>query len=215
MDDRQRQHNKRQVARSRLRQHMRVLGILTALPPPAALTVASGDSGLELASTRAFARWTRIDWAAVPVECEATRSFAAGTQDIKRRGAGGAQQGLGVPSGLSKKERVQWYARHSRSGANAVGSSVTDEVLVHNDCSGVADAPTTAAAVDPDVLAALDSAAAAAADHVLGERFAQREARAAQRTLRKRLQVESFAVVLHAVVEVRLHMAAPALQMFE
>ena len=214
MDDRQRQHNTRQVARSRQRQHMRVLGILTALPPPAALTVASGDSGLELASTRAFARWARIDWAAVPVECEATRSFAAGTQDIKRRGAGGAQQGL-VPSGLSKKERAQWYARHSRSGANAVGSSVPDEVLVHNDCSVVADVPSPAAAVDPGVLAALDSAAAAAADHVLSERFAQREARAAQRTLRKRLQVESFAVVLHAVVEVRLHMAAPALQMFE
>jgi hypothetical protein len=36
----------------------------------------------------------------------------------------------------------------------------------------------------------------------LSERVAQREARAVQRTLRKRLQVESFAVVLNAIVEV-------------
>jgi hypothetical protein len=55
---------------------------------------------------------------------------------------------------------------------------------------------------DDDALAASDSAAAAAANTVLSERVAQREARAAQRTLRKRLQVESFAVVLHAIIEV-------------
>jgi hypothetical protein len=206
MDDRQRKHNKRQVLRSRLRQHKRVLGILAALPPPAGLRVVSGDSGMELAATPAFARWSRIDWAAVPVECEATRCFDAGTKDIKRRDtASGVQKGL-VPSGLSKQERVQWYARHARSGTSAVGSILPDEL--HAECRDVAALSAPAAAVDRDVVAALDSAAAAAADHVLNERFAQREARAARRTLRKRLQVESFAVVLNAVIEVNWLMAA-------
>jgi hypothetical protein len=191
MDDRQRQHNKRQVLRNRLRQHMRVLEIVTALPPPAGLQVVSADSGVDLASTRAFARWTRIDWAAVPVECEATGSFDAGTKDIKRQDtsllASSLQKGL-IPSGLSKKERVEWYARHSRSASNTA--------LPEEHCA--AGAPK----LDCDVLAALDSATAAAAHQVLSERVAQRQARAAQRTLRKRLQVESFAVVLNAIIEV-------------
>jgi hypothetical protein len=192
MDDRQRQHNKRQVLRNRLRQHMRVLEIVTALPPPAGLQVMSADSGVDLASTRAFARWTRIDWTAVPVECEATGSFDAGTKDIKRQDtsvlASSLQKGL-IPSGLSKKERVEWYTRHSRSPSNAACSTLLEEHC--------------APKLDCDELAALDSATAAAADKVLSERVAQRQARAAQRTLRKRLQVESFAVVLNAIIKVR------------
>jgi hypothetical protein len=192
MDDRQRQHNKRQVLRNRLRQHMRVLEIVSSLPPPAGLPILSGDLIVELASTRAFSSWTRMDWAVIPVDCEATCSFEAktGTKDIKRHGPASAQKGH-IPSGLSKKDRVQWYARHSRSESN-VGSTFADEQVARDDF----------AALDCNVTT-LDNAAAAAADQVLSERIAQREARAAQRTLRKRLQVESFAVVLKAVMEVR------------
>jgi hypothetical protein len=194
MDVRQREHNKRQVLRNRLRQHMRVLQILTTLPPPAGLGIMSA-LGAELASTRAFALWTRIDWTAVPVQCEATLSFDSGTKDIKRWKAIGSSKGL-IPSGLSKKQRVEWFARHSRTAANAAstrppGEQSADRVLPELDPQA-----------HRDILAALDIASAAAADKVLSERVAQREARAAQRTLRKRLQVESFAVVLHAIIEV-------------
>ena len=193
MDDRQRQHNKRQVLRNRLRQHMRVLEIVSSLSPPAGLPMLSGDLIVELASTRAFWSWTRIDWAAIPVDCEATCSFEAktGTKDIKRHGPASAQKGH-IPSGLSKKDRVQWYARHSRSELNVAGSTFADEQVARDGF----------AALDCDVTTQ-DNAAAEAADQVLSERIAQREARAAQRTLRKRLQVESFAVVLKAVMEVR------------
>lgn len=195
MDDRQREHNKRQVLRNRLRQHVRVLQILAALPPPAGLSIVS-DLGVELASTRAFAQWAHIDWAAVPVECEATLSFDAGTKDIKRRDAIGSWKGL-IPSGLTKKERAEWFARHTRSASKTTCSKLTDEL------SSDHFPPKLEPQADRDALAALDSASAAAAARVLSERVAQREARAAQRTLRKRLQVESFAVVLHAIIEAR------------
>jgi hypothetical protein len=196
MLDKQREHNKRQVMRSRLRQHLRVLEILNALPHPAGLSVAS-DLIVELASTRVFALWRRIDWAAVKVECEATLSFDAGTKDIKRRGAVGLLKGL-IPSGLSKKERVEWFARHARPVSNvAHPMSLMLPGEQRPDLLPMPDSP-----FDDDALAASDSAAAAAANTVLSERVAQREARAAQRTLRKRLQVESFAVVLHAIIEV-------------
>jgi hypothetical protein len=195
MDDRQRQHNKRQVLRNRQRQHMRVLKIVTDMPPPAGLRVLSGDMAVELASTRAFARWTRIDWQAIPVECEATCSFNAGTKDIKRQDTASLQKGL-MPSGLSKKERVKWFERHSQSSSHASGTGATArDAQCAGDSNGLPE-------LDCTELAALDSATAAAADQVLSERVAQREARAAQRTLRKRLQVESFAVVLNAIIEV-------------
>ncbi len=179
--------------RNRLRQHLRVLEILNALPHPAGLSVAS-DLVVELASTRAFALWRRIDWAAVKVECEATLSFDAGTKDIKRRSTVGLPKGL-IPSGLSKKERVEWFARHARPVSNE--AHPMSLMLPGEQRPDLLDSP-----FDDDALAASDIAAAAAANTVLSERVAQREARAAQRTLRKRLQVESFAVVLHAIIEV-------------
>jgi hypothetical protein len=196
MDDRQRKHNKRQLLRSRLRQHMRVLDILSNLPSPA-LEVSSRSLGIELASTLAFSSWTPINWATLPVHCEASCSFDAGTNHIKRRDCIGIDYQKGnIPSGLSKQERIDWYARHLRSAASAESSALPDEIRSDNG------PPQRDAAFDHRTLAAADQAAADAADKVLNERFAQREARAAQRTLRKRLQVESFAVVLNAVVKV-------------
>jgi hypothetical protein len=213
MDDRQREHNKRQVQRNRLRQHMRVLEILTALPPPAGLGFASG---VELALTRAFSCWSRIDWACVDVDCEVTLSFNSGAKNIKRRDAENPQAGL-IPSGLSKKERIEWYARHSRtasnSGSGAVQLSADCSIVSLGQCADIG-LPELASQLDRDALAALDSASTTAADQVLSRRVAQREARAAQRTLRKQLQVESFAVVLHAIVQVMSPVAATEFKLY-
>ena len=202
MDDRQREHNKRQVQRNRLRQHMRVLEILTALPPPAGLGFVSG---VELALTRAFSCWSRIDWACVDVDCEVTRNFNSGAKNIKRRDAESPQAGL-IPSGLSKKERIEWYARHSRTASNS-------SIVSPGQCADIG-LPELASQLDRDALAALDSASATAADQVLSRRVAQREARAAQRTLRKQLQVESFAVVLHSIIQVMSPVATTAFKLY-